>query len=152
MRKIHKLFSYLKLQFNFQFVKGWCNWKAHYILLYLHAAKITQNVSFQSWIVLYFSPFLTRHTYFIPIPNLTVPDAPEALRALQITTSQVKLGWSPPEFDNGALKGYYVYNGKHQVESISELSCIVSGLSPGTSYDLCVSKPIDIENEIPDNS
>ncbi|XP_072015377.1 uncharacterized protein [Amphiura filiformis] len=68
----------------------------------------------------------------------SAPDAPEAIRALQVTTSQVKLGWSPPEFDNGALKGYYVYNGKHQVESTSELSCIVSGLTPDTSYDFYV--------------
>ena len=84
-------------------------------------------------------PFTFLFTFLI-----TVPDAPEALRVLQVTTNQVKLGWSPPEFDNGALKCYYVYNGKHQVESTPELSCIVSGLAPGTSYDLYVSKQMKI--------
>ena len=67
------------------------------------------------------------------------PDAPQGLRILAVTTSQFKLGWAPPAFNNGALKGYVVYNGKHQVETTTELSSIVSGLAPGTTYDLHVS-------------
>ncbi|XP_071801751.1 uncharacterized protein [Asterias amurensis] len=66
------------------------------------------------------------------------PDPPEGLRILAVTTSQLKLGWTPPGFNNGALKGYVVYNGKQQVETTTELSSIVSGLAPGTTYDLHV--------------
>ncbi|XP_022088971.1 uncharacterized protein LOC110978344 isoform X2 [Acanthaster planci] len=66
------------------------------------------------------------------------PDAPQGLRILAVTISQLKLGWAPPEFNNGALKGYVVYNRKQQVETTTELSSIVSGLTPGTTYDLHV--------------
>ncbi|XP_030853426.1 uncharacterized protein LOC581522 isoform X3 [Strongylocentrotus purpuratus] len=67
-----------------------------------------------------------------------VPDAPEALRILGITTSQIRLGWAPPQYNNGGLKGYVVYNGKHQVEMTSELNSIISGLAPKTTYELHV--------------
>ena len=66
------------------------------------------------------------------------PDAPQGLRILAVTISQLKLGWAPPEYNNGALKGYVVYNGKQQVETTMELNSIVSGLAPGTTYDLQV--------------
>ncbi|XP_038045583.1 fibronectin type III domain-containing protein 1-like isoform X2 [Patiria miniata] len=66
------------------------------------------------------------------------PDTPQGLRILAVTISQLKLGWAPPEFNNGALKGYVVYNGKQPVETTTELSSIVSGLTPGTTYDLHV--------------
>ncbi|XP_063966390.1 uncharacterized protein LOC129277460 isoform X2 [Lytechinus pictus] len=66
------------------------------------------------------------------------PDAPEALRVLGITTSQIRLGWAPPQYSNGGLKGYVVYNGKHQVETTSELNSIISGLAPKTSYEIYV--------------
>lgn len=66
------------------------------------------------------------------------PDAPEALRVLGSTTSQLRVGWAPPQYHNGGLKGYIIYNGKHQVDTTPELNAIVSGLSPATSFQIFV--------------
>ncbi|XP_071501940.1 uncharacterized protein [Diadema antillarum] len=66
------------------------------------------------------------------------PDAPEALRVLGMTISQIRIGWAPPQYNNGGLKGYIVYNGKHQVEMTSELNSILSGLAAGTTYQISV--------------
>ena len=43
-----------------------------------------------------------------------------------------------PEEPNGTLRGYYVYCGEKMVEHTTELSVIISGLVPGTSYDIQV--------------
>ncbi|XP_033096013.1 uncharacterized protein LOC117100434 isoform X3 [Anneissia japonica] len=66
------------------------------------------------------------------------PDAPEALRILAVSTSQIRIGWSPPALINGGLKGYVVYNGKQQVEVTTELCCTLSALAPSTKYDIYV--------------
>jgi hypothetical protein len=44
--------------------------------------------------------------------SFVAPGAPQNLRILGSTTSQLKVGWEPPEDPNGVLKGYYVYNGE----------------------------------------
>ncbi|XP_071947766.1 uncharacterized protein [Antedon mediterranea] len=66
------------------------------------------------------------------------PDAPEDLRILAVSTSQIRIGWSPPAAVNGGLKGYIVYNGKQQIESTTELCSILSSLAPSTKYDIYV--------------
>nr|XP_006819045.1 PREDICTED: uncharacterized protein LOC102807909 [Saccoglossus kowalevskii] len=67
-----------------------------------------------------------------------VPEAPEEIRVLGVTTTQIKICWSPPLFPNGAVKGYIVYNGKTSTDNTSELSSIVSGLAAATTYDIQV--------------
>ena len=37
-----------------------------------------------------------------------VPSAPQCLRVLAKSTSQIKIMWEPPETSNGVLKGYQV--------------------------------------------
>ena len=39
------------------------------------------------------------------------PGPPESVRVIGATTTQLKIAWDPPLRCNGALKGYYVYNG-----------------------------------------
>ena len=43
---------------------------------------------------------------------ILVPDEPAGLKVVAVTTTQVKVGWEPPERPNGTLKGYYVSNGE----------------------------------------
>ena len=45
---------------------------------------------------------------------LSAPTEPQELRVIGCTTTQLKVGWEPPEFANGHIKGYYVYNGKSE--------------------------------------
>ena len=41
-----------------------------------------------------------------------VPTAPQNLRIIGFTITQLKIGWDPPEQINGTMKGYHVYLGK----------------------------------------
>lgn len=41
-------------------------------------------------------------------PSLVVPTAPQSLRVMAKSTSQIKVTWNPPEASNGVLKGYQV--------------------------------------------
>ncbi|XP_060068103.1 uncharacterized protein LOC132548269 [Ylistrum balloti] len=66
----------------------------------------------------------------------SVPSAPQNLRVLGCTITQLKIGWDPPEHLNGVLKGYTVYQGDRVVENTTELVCIISGLQANTSYDI----------------
>lgn len=68
----------------------------------------------------------------------SLPSCPLNLRVIGRTTSQLKLIWAPPAEPHGAIKGYTVYRGNSVVESTQELSCIVGGLSPDTSYTFSV--------------
>jgi len=43
---------------------------------------------------------------------LSVPTAPQNLRIMGFTITQLKIGWDPPEQINGTMKGYHVYLGK----------------------------------------
>ncbi|XP_013414225.1 uncharacterized protein LOC106176403 isoform X2 [Lingula anatina] len=72
------------------------------------------------------------------ITDESVPTPPQNFRILGSTTTQIKVGWEPPESANGHLKGYHVYLGKKEVDFVHELSCIISGLAPHTSYDISV--------------
>ncbi|GFO49572.1 usherin, partial [Plakobranchus ocellatus] len=65
-----------------------------------------------------------------------LPEAPQNIRILGATISQLKVGWDPPENFNGISKGYYVYHGKIMVEHTLELSAIISGLSANTVYEI----------------
>lgn len=39
---------------------------------------------------------------------LLVPSAPQCLRVLNKSTSQIKIIWEPPATSNGVLKGYQI--------------------------------------------
>lgn len=39
---------------------------------------------------------------------LVVPSAPQCLRVLNKSTSQIKIIWEPPATSNGVLKGYQI--------------------------------------------
>ena len=43
---------------------------------------------------------------------LSVPTAPQNLRIMGFTITQLKIGWDMPEQINGTMKGYHVYLGK----------------------------------------
>ncbi|XP_064649082.1 uncharacterized protein LOC135501149 isoform X2 [Lineus longissimus] len=68
----------------------------------------------------------------------SVPGPPTHLRMAGSTTTQLKVVWEPPDVPNGILKGYYVYQGRQLVESTYELSSIITGLQPSTSYEIQV--------------
>ncbi|ELU06668.1 hypothetical protein CAPTEDRAFT_189303 [Capitella teleta] len=68
----------------------------------------------------------------------SVPGPPTNVRILGATTTQLKIGWDVPFECNGVLKNYFIYNGDKYHESTSELTSIISGLQPNTSYEICV--------------
>ncbi|XP_066293639.1 uncharacterized protein [Branchiostoma lanceolatum] len=68
----------------------------------------------------------------------SIPGEPTGLRVINATTTQLKVCWSQPLRPNGVIKGYAVYQGKTQAESTQELSSIISGLQPQTTYDIHV--------------
>ncbi|CAG5115519.1 unnamed protein product, partial [Candidula unifasciata] len=67
-----------------------------------------------------------------------LPEAPQNLRVLGSTATQLKFGWNPPNIVNGVLKGYYVYQAKNMVEHTMELASIISGLTSNTAYEIQV--------------
>ncbi|KAK7489771.1 hypothetical protein BaRGS_00018953, partial [Batillaria attramentaria] len=67
-----------------------------------------------------------------------LPGPPSNVQVLGCTISQLKIGWEPPEHCNGAIKGYYVYQGRNMVEHTSDLSAIITGLAANTSYEIQV--------------
>ncbi|XP_078687513.1 uncharacterized protein LOC144919797 isoform X2 [Branchiostoma floridae x Branchiostoma belcheri] len=66
----------------------------------------------------------------------SIPGEPTGLRVINATTTQLKVCWSQPLRPNGVIKGYAVYQGKTQTETTQELSSIISGLQPQTTYDI----------------
>ncbi|KAK3601002.1 hypothetical protein CHS0354_008111 [Potamilus streckersoni] len=68
----------------------------------------------------------------------SAPGPPQNVRVLGSTITQLKIGWDPPEVNNGVLKGYYVYLGEKQVEFTQDNSTIITGLSPSTKYEVQV--------------
>ncbi|XP_063423739.1 uncharacterized protein LOC134707680 isoform X3 [Mytilus trossulus] len=77
-----------------------------------------------------------------PVPIVTeeaVPTAPQNIRIVGYTISQLKVGWDPPDQINGTIKGYHVYLGEKMHEHTTELQCIISGLQPSTSYEISIS-------------
>ncbi|XP_067868819.1 fibronectin type III domain-containing protein 3B-like isoform X2 [Heterodontus francisci] len=74
----------------------------------------------------------------------SVPSYPLDFRVIGCTPTQLKLAWAPPAEPNGIIKCYVVYRGDTVIESTSERSCIVSGLTPSKSYGFhvcaCTSK------------
>ncbi|XP_033764202.1 uncharacterized protein LOC117345255 isoform X3 [Pecten maximus] len=79
------------------------------------------------------SPF---SDFAVIVTEESVPSAPQNLRVLGCTITQLKIGWDPPDHPNGVLKGYTVYQGDRVVENTTELVCIISGLQASTSYDI----------------
>ncbi|KAE8582171.1 hypothetical protein XENTR_v10019981 [Xenopus tropicalis] len=63
-----------------------------------------------------------------------LPSSPRNFQAIGRTSTQMKLGWSPPADRGATIKYYIVYQGDAVIETTPELSCIVGGLSPGTKY------------------
>ncbi|CAC5417187.1 unnamed protein product [Mytilus coruscus] len=68
-----------------------------------------------------------------------IPTAPQNIRIVGYTISQLKIGWDPPDQINGTIKGYHVYLGEKVHEHTTELQCIISGLQPSTSYEISIS-------------
>ncbi|XP_007898569.2 uncharacterized protein LOC103183109 [Callorhinchus milii] len=68
----------------------------------------------------------------------SVSSQPLRLRLVGCTPTQVKLGWNPPAQSNGVIKYYLVQKGEQAIETTSQLTCIVSGLTPSTSYEFGV--------------
>ncbi|XP_029466674.1 uncharacterized protein LOC115096351 isoform X2 [Rhinatrema bivittatum] len=80
-----------------------------------------------------------------PYSNITkvtleesVPSCPLDFQVLGRTTTLMKLSWAPPTEPNGIIKYYILFRGDTFLDSTSELSYIVSGLSPSTSYTFSV--------------
>ncbi|XP_037735640.2 uncharacterized protein LOC102945288 [Chelonia mydas] len=67
-----------------------------------------------------------------------VPSCPLDFHVTGRTATQLKLSWAPPAEPNGPIKHYTVYRGEALVGSTPELSCVVGGLAPSTSYRLSV--------------
>ncbi|XP_038638522.1 uncharacterized protein LOC119955936 [Scyliorhinus canicula] len=74
----------------------------------------------------------------------SVPSCPLEFRVIGCTPTQLKLAWAPPAEPNGVIKCYVVYRGDTVIESTTDRSCIVSGLTPSKSYGFhvcaCTSK------------
>ena len=69
----------------------------------------------------------------------SVPGAPQSLHCLNRTTSQIKVGWEPPELTNGVLMCYHVTIRGRKVslapfQETQDTYFILSGLLPGTEY------------------
>lgn len=65
----------------------------------------------------------------------SVPSAPQSLRVLNKSTSQIKIMWEPPETSNGVLKGYQiVVRGKTSSLEVHENYFILSSLPPDTEF------------------
>ncbi|CAM2103725.1 unnamed protein product [Caretta caretta] len=67
-----------------------------------------------------------------------VPSCPLDFHVTGRTATQLKLSWAPPAEPNGPIKHYTVYRGKALVGSTPELSCVVGGLAPSTSYRVSI--------------
>lgn len=52
----------------------------------------------------------------------TVPTAPQNIRIVGYTISQLKVGWDPPDQINGTIKGYHVYLGKYILVMLGKIS------------------------------
>ncbi|XP_039270176.2 uncharacterized protein LOC120344915 isoform X1 [Styela clava] len=63
-----------------------------------------------------------------------VPSAPTFLRIIGATPTQLRLTWNSPEHRNGILKGYTIYLGEKIMDVITEMSYIISRLTPATRY------------------
>eukprot|EP00112_Aurelia_sp_Birch-Aquarium-sp1_P016609 Seg378.26 transcript_id=Seg378.26/GoldUCD/mRNA.D3Y31 product=Usherin protein_id=Seg378.26/GoldUCD/D3Y31 len=65
----------------------------------------------------------------------SVPSAPQNARVLGRTTTQMKIGWDPPESPNGIVKGFQIYQpGKAGFTETKDLSHIFINLIPSTEY------------------
>nr|XP_032636030.1 uncharacterized protein LOC116824668 [Chelonoidis abingdonii] len=67
-----------------------------------------------------------------------VPSCPLDFHVTARTATQLKLSWAPPAESNGPIKHYTVYREEALVGCTPELSCVVGGLAPSTSYRLSV--------------
>ncbi|KAM8934339.1 uncharacterized protein RCH25_004797 [Pelodytes ibericus] len=67
-----------------------------------------------------------------------LPGCPLNLQVTGRTATKVKLGWSPPAENGATIKCYVVYREDVLVETTTELSCIVCGLAPSSSYNFSV--------------
>eukprot|EP00794_Sanderia_malayensis_P015907 gene15907-17507_t len=66
----------------------------------------------------------------------SVPSAPQNIHVINRTTTQLKIGWEPPESPNGIVKGYQiVQEGKSGFKETKEFSQIFMNLMAGTEYN-----------------
>eukprot|EP00795_Rhopilema_esculentum_P010679 gene10679-19434_t len=78
------------------------------------------------------SPISDAATFAMPE---SVPSAPQNARVLGRTTTQLKLGWDPPESPNGLVKGYHIYQqGRNGFTETRDTSNVFINLIPGTEY------------------
>ncbi|KAM5145502.1 uncharacterized protein ACMZJ9_012834 [Mantella aurantiaca] len=77
-----------------------------------------------------------------PITTVTVveplPGCPTGFQAVGRTATKVKLSWNPPLDSSAYVKYYAVYREDILVETTTDHTCIVAGLSPSTSYTFSV--------------
>ncbi|KAM4697164.1 uncharacterized protein WCC33_015864 [Rhinophrynus dorsalis] len=66
------------------------------------------------------------------------PSCPLDFQVIGHTATQLKLSWSPPADPGVAIKGYVVFQEGMPVETTTDLSCIVGGLTPSSSYTFSV--------------
>ncbi|XP_050389238.1 uncharacterized protein LOC126808515 isoform X1 [Patella vulgata] len=66
------------------------------------------------------------------------PGPPTNMRVLGCTITQLKIGWDPPDITNGQVKGYHVYQGGKQVDFTTDVTSIVTGLTPNSQFTVQV--------------
>ncbi|KAM9324304.1 uncharacterized protein PAF06_000326 [Gastrophryne carolinensis] len=77
-----------------------------------------------------------------PITTILVeeplPECPSGFQVVGRTATKVKLSWSPPPDSITSIKYYVLFRENTLVETTTDLTCIVAGLSPSTSYTFSV--------------
>jgi beta-glucanase (GH16 family)/chitodextrinase len=72
------------------------------------------------------------------LSDTQAPSVPSGLSATTVSSSQVRLSWSPST-DTVGVTGYAVYRGGTQVGKTTTTTYVDEGLAPGTTYSYAVS-------------
>lgn len=85
------------------------NARIRYSIVYANATSALNCVLFAR--IPYFCINCTSFTEMVPLllSFFLVPSAPQNARVLNRTTTQLKLGWDPPDSPNGVVRGYQIY-------------------------------------------
>jgi hypothetical protein len=68
----------------------------------------------------------------------SVPSEPQNLRVTGASTSIISIAWDPPAIMNGVLKFYQIFKEEQSLDQTNELSFMIKGLQPSSSYQISV--------------